>query len=72
VELVREPELSVVVLRRLGWSPGDYFEWTERLLASGYAFVTPTVHAGETMTRFAIVNPRTEPADIAGILDTMA
>jgi hypothetical protein len=37
-----------------------------------YAFVTPTKHGAETVTRFAIVNPRTTEADIVGILDTMA
>ena len=72
VELLNEPELTVLVLRRPGWEPTDYTAWTERLLADGVAFVTPTVHAGETVTRFAIVNPRTTLADISAILDTMA
>ncbi|WP_131768859.1 pyridoxal phosphate-dependent decarboxylase family protein [Candidatus Protofrankia californiensis] len=72
VELVREPQLSVVVLRRLNWAPKNYYEWTEKLLQTGFAFVTPTVHEGETVTRFAIVNPCTEPADIATILGSMA
>ena len=62
----------MLVLRRTGWGPADYTAWTERLLAEGVAFVTPTTFAGETVTRFAIVNPRTTIADIAAILDTMA
>ncbi|KPM53546.1 glutamate decarboxylase [Frankia sp. R43] len=72
VELVREPELSVVVLRRLGWSAEDYHRWTTWLLGSGLGFVTPTVHNEETVTRFAIVNPRTTPDDIDRILATMS
>jgi glutamate/tyrosine decarboxylase-like PLP-dependent enzyme len=72
VELLNEPELTVLVLRRPGWDPAAYMAWTERLLAEGVAFVTPTIHAGETVTRFAIVNPRTTLADISAILDTMA
>jgi glutamate/tyrosine decarboxylase-like PLP-dependent enzyme len=72
VELVRDVELSVVVLRRLGWAPATYYHWTEKLLHDGFAFVTPTVHEGETVTRFAIVNPLTTPDDIAAILATMA
>jgi L-2,4-diaminobutyrate decarboxylase len=72
LELLNEPELTVLLLRRDGWSPADYTAWTERLLAEGVAFVTPTTHAGETVTRFAIVNPRTTRADIRAILDTMA
>lgn len=72
LELVREPDLSVVVFRRLGWSPKQYQEWSDRLLADGFAFVVPTSHDGETLTRFAIVNPQTSEADIAAILDTMS
>ena len=72
VELLNEPELTVLVVRRTGWEAADYTAWTERLLADGVAFVTPTVFGGETVTRFAIVNPRTTRADIAAILDTMA
>jgi glutamate/tyrosine decarboxylase-like PLP-dependent enzyme len=72
VEIVREPHLSVVVFRRIGWTPEDYDEWSESLMKAHYAFVTPTKHGDETVTRFAIVNPRTTEADIDGILDTMA
>ncbi len=52
--------------------PRDYQEWSDRLLADQFAFVVPTSHDGETLTRFAIVNPRTSEDDIAAILDTMA
>jgi glutamate/tyrosine decarboxylase-like PLP-dependent enzyme len=72
VEVVREPDLSVVVFRRLGWTPAQYQEWSDRLLADQFAFVVPTSHEGETLTRFAIVNPRTSEDDIVAILDTMA
>ncbi len=72
VELVVEPELSVVAFRRLGWERADYERWSDRLLRSGVAFVTPTRHRGETITRFAIVSPRTTLADLTAILATMA
>ena len=72
LELVREPDLSVVPFRRLGWSPAEYHDWSKRLISAGFAFVLPTVHEGETVTRLAIVNPRTTEADISAILDTMA
>ncbi len=72
LELVRERDLSVVVFRRLGWSPEDYRAWSEALLADGLAFVVPTTHDGQTLARFAIVNPATTEADIAAVLDTMA
>jgi L-2,4-diaminobutyrate decarboxylase len=72
VEALREPDLSVIVFRRFGWSPEDYQAWSDRLLADQIAFVVPTSHEGETVTRFAIVNPSTSEDDITAILDTMA
>ena len=72
LELVRERDLSVVVFRRLGWSPADYQAWSDRMLAEEFAFVVPTTHDGETLARFAIVNPETSEDDITAILDTMA
>ena len=72
VELLEEPELTVLIFRRTGWTAADYAAWSSGLLAQGYAFVTPTTHRGEPCTRMAIVNPRTTVSDIAGILATMA
>jgi glutamate/tyrosine decarboxylase-like PLP-dependent enzyme len=72
LELLHEPDLSVVAFRRQGWGPNEYKEWSRGLLATGEAFVVPTTHEGETVTRFAVVNPETTEADIALILDTMA
>jgi glutamate/tyrosine decarboxylase-like PLP-dependent enzyme len=72
VERVHEPMLSVVAFRRLRWGPDDYERWSAALLADGYALVTPTTHRGETITRFAFVNPRTTIEDVCGILDRMA
>ncbi|HEY0387795.1 MAG TPA: aminotransferase class V-fold PLP-dependent enzyme [Gaiellales bacterium] len=72
LELLVEPDLTVLAFRRTGWVAEDYLAWTQRMLAQGYAFVTPTTHRGEPCTRFAIINPRTTASDIAGILATMA
>ena len=72
LELVHARHLSVVVFRRLGWSSGDYQAWSDRMLAEEFAFVVPTTHDGETLARFAIVNPETGEDDIIAILDTMA
>ncbi|GAA2032134.1 aminotransferase class V-fold PLP-dependent enzyme [Terrabacter terrae] len=72
LEAVREPDLSVVVFRRIGWEPKDYQAWTDRLLAEEFAFVVPTTFRGETLTRFAIVNPHTTKEDVNAILDTMS
>ena len=72
LRLLREPDLSVIVFRRLGWAPRQYHEWSDRLMQANFAFVTPTTHEGEVVARLAIVNPRTTEADIVAILDTMA
>jgi glutamate/tyrosine decarboxylase-like PLP-dependent enzyme len=72
LDLLHEPDLSVVAFRRRGWQPPDYQKWSGDLLADDVAFVVATTHEGETVTRFAVVNPETTEADIAMILDTMA
>jgi glutamate/tyrosine decarboxylase-like PLP-dependent enzyme len=72
LELLVEPDLTVLIFKRTGWGEQDYVAWTQRLLDQGYAFVTPTSHRGEPCTRFAIINPRTTASDLAGILATMA
>jgi glutamate/tyrosine decarboxylase-like PLP-dependent enzyme len=72
LELVVEPELSVVAFRRLGWEPADYYAWSERLMHAHDAFVTPSSHEGETIARICVVNPRTSPEDITFVLDSLA
>jgi glutamate/tyrosine decarboxylase-like PLP-dependent enzyme len=71
-ELVRQPQLSVVVFERVGWQKADYNAWSARLLDQQVAFVTPSAHHGRVNARFAILNPRTTIDDLTMILDTMA
>jgi glutamate/tyrosine decarboxylase-like PLP-dependent enzyme len=71
LELIMEPELSVVLFRRVGWTPAQYRAWSDRLLRDGTAFVTPTGWAGETVLRYCIVNPRTTVADIQLVVDSL-
>jgi len=72
MSLVREPELSVVVFRREGWTAADYQAWSDRLLDEQIGFVVPSSHAGEPVLRFAIINPLTTFEVLCGILDTLA
>ncbi len=72
LEALRETDLSVVVFRRHGWEAEDYQAWSAEMMREEFAFVVPTSHEGETVARFAIVNPTTSEDDIAEILDTMA
>lgn len=71
LELVIEPELSIVMFRRSGWGPAQYQQWSDRMLAEGIAFVVPTTWQGETVLRICIVNPRTTIDDIALLIDSL-
>jgi len=71
VRLLVEPDLTVLLFERIGWDIEDYSSWTARLLEDQIAFVTPTRHADQVCTRFAIVNPLTTADDLALIIDSM-
>jgi len=71
LELVREPSLSVVLFRRVGWRHGDYVNWTYRNHKSGFALVAPTHWKNETIARFCFISPDTTEKDINDILETM-
>jgi glutamate/tyrosine decarboxylase-like PLP-dependent enzyme len=71
LELLAEPELSVVAFRRHGWAAADYDRWATDLRTAGTAFVLPTEVGGEPAARIAIVNPMTTLADVGQVLDAM-
>lgn len=74
-QLVRQPSLSCVLFRRLGWTSDDYKNWTYKNHQTGFALVAPTkVRKGaetETVARFCFINPDTTEQDIRDILKTM-
>jgi aromatic-L-amino-acid/L-tryptophan decarboxylase len=72
LELVAEPELSVVLFRRTGWAAADYERWSDRLLDDQVAFLPPTRWHGETVARFAFLHPHTPVELVRQILDRMA
>jgi glutamate/tyrosine decarboxylase-like PLP-dependent enzyme len=71
LELIMEPELSIVLFRRCGWRPDEYRAWSDKLLADGIGFVVPTAWAGEMVLRICVVNPLTTTDDIRLIIDTL-
>jgi glutamate/tyrosine decarboxylase-like PLP-dependent enzyme len=71
LELIMEPELSIVAFKKIGWREEDYQRWSDKLLNDQLAFVTPSDHDNETILRFAIVNPWTNITDIKIILATL-
>ena len=72
VELVVEPELSVVLFRRTGWRRPDYDAWSAELLEHQIGFVVPTSWEGEPVGRFAFLHPDTTLDMVREILDTLA
>jgi glutamate/tyrosine decarboxylase-like PLP-dependent enzyme len=71
LQLVRQPELSIVAFTRKGWTPAQYQQWSDALLEKQIGFIPPSKHAGESILRFAFVNPWTSMDDVQLILDTL-
>ena len=72
LELLLDPDLSILVFRRIGWSAEQYRRWSDEQLYSGRSFVVPSSWKGETVLRFCIVNPRTTRDHLVAILDSLA
>jgi glutamate/tyrosine decarboxylase-like PLP-dependent enzyme len=72
LELLLEPELSVVLFRRRGWDAATYQAWSDDQLRTEQSFVTPSAWQGETVLRWCIVNPLTTVDDLAAIVDSLA
>jgi len=72
LELVRRPELSVVLFRRNGWDRHEYERWSAQLLDDQIGFVVPTSWEGESVGRLALLHPDTTIEMIEEILATMA
>ncbi len=72
LELIMEPELSVVLFRRLGWTsaavPGLERRAAGRRNSRSWC---PRRGQGETVLRICVVNPNTTVADIELILDSL-
>ena len=68
-----EPELSVVVFRRLGWTRRPVPRVERRAAGRNRtAFVVPTSWRGETVLRYCVVNPLTTVDDLAAIVTSLA
>ena len=71
LELLMEPDLSIVVFKRRGWTAEQYQRWSDQQLYDGESFVVPSSWNGETLLRFCIVNPRTTIEMLDTILDSL-
>ena len=72
LELIREPDLGVVLFRRSGWGPSDYDKWAQALHDEEIAFIPPTKWEGETVGRFAFLHPHTPMELVKEILERTA
>lgn len=70
-ELLVEPELSVVLFRRRGWSADDVGAWSTTRAREGVALVLPTGWRGDVALRVCVTNPRTELDDLVALLDDL-
>src|SRR5215470_3977046 len=71
LELIREPDLGIVLFRRRGWSAPQYTDWADRLLADQVAFLPPSAWEGDTVARFAFLHPHTSMDLVRQVLDRM-
>ncbi|HVB41114.1 MAG TPA: pyridoxal-dependent decarboxylase [Streptosporangiaceae bacterium] len=72
LELVRKPDLSVVLFRRRGWARHEYARWADALLDEQVAFMPPSAWEGQPVARFAFLHPHTTMDLVTAILDRMA
>jgi glutamate/tyrosine decarboxylase-like PLP-dependent enzyme len=71
LELLLEPDLTVLLFCRIGWDDVDYKAWSDELIASGRAFVVPSRVGGKFVARMVLMNPRTTFEDVLLVLDSM-
>lgn len=70
LELLLDPELSVVVFARKGWTPEQYDEWSNKLAKAGELLCLPSKLNGRTILRLAFINPHTDVDKVIHILET--
>ena len=71
LELIMEPLLSVLLVRRKGWGKTDYDAWCQKLQTAGTAFVVPTAWESETVARFATLHPHVSLELFTELFDSM-
>ena len=72
LELILEPELTVVVFRRIGWGPAEYQAWSETMLREERVFLLPTTYHGEQVLRAVYLHPECLPAVTEEIVESLA
>jgi glutamate/tyrosine decarboxylase-like PLP-dependent enzyme len=68
VRLTMDPQLSVVLFERDGWTRADWDAWAAGALADGLAFVAPTTWHGRPCGRLVFLHPDTDLAAVERLL----
>jgi aromatic-L-amino-acid/L-tryptophan decarboxylase len=71
VELIHDPDLSVVLFRREGWDSARWTRWASDLLDRKIAFVAPTTWKGEPVGRLVFLHPGTTTQIVDEVLATL-
>jgi glutamate/tyrosine decarboxylase-like PLP-dependent enzyme len=71
IDVVIEPELTVILFRKRGWDAPRWQAWARDLLAREVAFVAPTRWKGETVGRLVFLHPLTTEAIVDEVLATL-
>ena len=61
----------MLLFERLGWDDDDYATWSREQAVSGRVLCVPTRWQDRPVLRLIFVNPSTDPAQVAGILDSL-
>ncbi len=70
-EVIREPDLSVVLFRRAGWGSAEYEAWSRRLLEAQRAFVTSSTWDGEVVGRLVFLHPATTTEMVDEVIEAL-
>jgi glutamate/tyrosine decarboxylase-like PLP-dependent enzyme len=71
LELVREPDLTVILFERPGWTAEQYHTWSRAEALAGTMLCLPTGYHGRTVLRLAFVNPATRAEEVLAVLARM-
>ncbi|MCP2335993.1 pyridoxal phosphate-dependent decarboxylase family protein [Actinomadura rupiterrae] len=71
LRLLQEPDLSVLLFERTGWTEEQYSAWSRQNAADGVILCVPTRFEGRSVLRLAFVNPMTRADKVIPVLDTL-
>ena len=71
VELVMDPQLTVILFRKQGWDAARWQAWGRDLLEREVAFVAPTRWKGETVGRLVFLHPLTTEPIVDEVVATL-